>query len=139
MLYPFRNDISSILDIGCGNGQKTAFLAHRLPAAQVLGIDFSQQGITKAKASSPPIGEGNGYGSLHFQCIDVEDDTPYEHSYDLVFSYHVLEHVEDWKGSWGRCPDAQTNSYSFVFPLVKNYTGRKEKCLVISEGLARQK
>ena len=89
--------VKSVLDVGCGNGAKTAFIAHALPDAEVFGIDFSLQGIALAIKSYVPSSSNSGHCNLSFRCVDAEDNSSYERNYDLVFSYHVLEHVEDWQ------------------------------------------
>src|SRR5436189_5538052 len=43
--------ISSILDVGCGEGTITWELANYFPEAETTGIDFSIAGITCARAS----------------------------------------------------------------------------------------
>lgn len=123
MLCPYCNNIRSVIDIGCGNGQKTAFIARKLPGAEVFGIDFSEQGISLAIKSYVSPGKQS---NLSFRCINVEDDSPYKRSYDLVFSYHVLEHVEDWRlvlRKMARCSD----NFVLVCVPIGNKLYRKEK------------
>lgn len=75
------NRPESILVIGCGDGLEAAILADRL-ATRVIGVDVShafdpdaskQVELRVADAMALPFDEG---------------------SFDLVFSFHVLEHVE---------------------------------------------
>ncbi len=80
---------SRVLDLGCGEGSTTAFLANSLRPADVLGIDRSEAGIQCAR--------GRYRGSnLRFEC---QDDTAAlaDRTFDLVTCFEVLEHVEDWR------------------------------------------
>jgi SAM-dependent methyltransferase len=44
-----------VLDLGCGAGNVTAFLAQRWPDARIVGVDNSQEMLAKARAST--VGE----------------------------------------------------------------------------------
>jgi len=41
-----------VLDLGCGAGNVTAFLAQRWPDARIVGVDNSQEMLAKARAST---------------------------------------------------------------------------------------
>ncbi|PYS25466.1 MAG: SAM-dependent methyltransferase [Acidobacteria bacterium] len=77
----------SILEIGCGTGKNTAFLASI--ANKMLALDFSEQMIEKAKHKSST-------DNVTFRVADITD--PWlvaDRSIDLVTCNLVLEHVED--------------------------------------------
>jgi|ERR1043166_1419905 SAM-dependent methyltransferase len=80
--------IESILDVGCGEGTTTHFLAKMAPDAQVLGVDFSNAGIQCARSrySRPNL------NFLHDESLRHLDD-----KFDLVSAFEVLEHVEEWQ------------------------------------------
>lgn len=59
---------ASLLDIGCGSGEIAAWLAER--NFNVLGIDFSQSAIQKAKSAASEMP-----GRLEFKVVDVCRDT----------------------------------------------------------------
>lgn len=84
-----KNSLSSIADVGCGVGNKTAHMAQHFPKSQVFGFDFSKEGIA---AASKYHKEKN----LSFSTKDI---TAIAHSkkYDLVTAFDVLEHIDDWK------------------------------------------
>jgi tRNA G46 methylase TrmB len=42
------DSIHTVLDVGCGDGFFTVHISEALPNANILGIDFSQLGITQA-------------------------------------------------------------------------------------------
>jgi trans-aconitate methyltransferase len=49
--FPEKVKIESILDVGCGNGITTAFLADCFPQSHVVGLDFSKNAIDIPKGS----------------------------------------------------------------------------------------
>lgn len=76
----------SILDYGCGVGAWLGLLSSTFPHAQIYGVDVSKTAIDKAKSRFP---------GHHFHTLDGLR-APFEDAqFDLVFSYHVLEHVDD--------------------------------------------
>lgn len=82
-------DVDTILDIGCGSGDKAALLSSRFPQATVTGVDFSEEAIEKAESLF-------GNRQLKFICDDVTERCNWE-TYDLVTSFQVLEHLDNWE------------------------------------------
>ena len=77
-----------ILDYGCGQGAWIDILSARFPKSRIYGLDISDVAIERAKSRFP---------IYEFRTFDGEmADFPDEH-FDLIFSYHVLEHVVDIK------------------------------------------
>ncbi len=75
-----------VLDYGCGQGSWIDLQATIFPEAKIYGIDISGTAIEKAKRR---------FANFHFNVFDG-DKAPFPNeSFDLVFSYHVLEHVYD--------------------------------------------
>ena len=77
----------SILEIGCGTGKNTAFLAEI--GAQVLALDFSEGMIARAreKVTGPHV---------RFQFADLTWPWPCaEADFDLIVCCLVLEHIQD--------------------------------------------
>ncbi len=99
--------IKTVLDVGSGEGTTTAHLAEKLPNAKVLGIDFSKSGIDISRVAYP------------FQNLEFTHDPNSEallKQYDLVSSFEVLEHVEDWQDLLGRLAHASRKYLLFSFP-----------------------
>ena len=78
-----------VLDLGCGEGTTTSFLAVSLAGAEVTGIDRSEMGVRCAQARyrSP---------TLTFVRRENTSEIP-EGSFALVTCLEVLEHVDDWQ------------------------------------------
>jgi len=76
--------IDNILDHGCGQGSWIHILQDRFPNAKITGIDISKNGIDVAKKLFP---------KHTFLFFDGETAPLSDSSYDLIFSYHVLDAV----------------------------------------------
>ena len=77
----------SILEIGCGTGKNTTFLAQ--VGVRVHALDFSEGMIEKAR-------EKVKAGNVRFSVADLTQKWPCEdQAYDLIVCNLVLEHIED--------------------------------------------
>lgn len=74
---------SAILDVGCGGGFKTKFLADR--GFAVKGTDFSESMIAAA---------GRKYPTLDFAVRDLHDIDQEPGTYDAIFAQAVLLHIK---------------------------------------------
>jgi 2-polyprenyl-3-methyl-5-hydroxy-6-metoxy-1,4-benzoquinol methylase len=77
-------DARRVLDIGCGNGALTGRLA--VPGRQVMGADFAQSGVERAREAFP---------NLEFFVHDVTEPLASEMrgKFDVVVSTEVIEHL----------------------------------------------
>ena len=100
-------ELNSILDLGCGQGCNTYYLAKWLPDANVTGIDFSETGIRLAKYlyHSP---------NLNFE-VDL-NSKKLSSSFDLVTCFEVLEHVNDWQDLLRRIASSANKYVMLSFP-----------------------
>ncbi len=77
----------SILEIGCGTGKNTTFLARI--GGRLHALDFSEGMIEKAK-------EKVNAANVRFSMADLKQKWPCEdRAYDLIVCNLVLEHIED--------------------------------------------
>jgi malonyl-CoA O-methyltransferase len=81
-----NRQFDSILELGCGTGKNTVFLAQI--GERVHALDFSEGMIQKAK-------EKVKAGNVHFEMADLTKRWPCEdNAYDLITCNLVLEHIE---------------------------------------------
>jgi SAM-dependent methyltransferase len=89
-LQEINGPISSVLDVGCGQGRLAAFLLDVLPAAKYSGMDLAQPQLSGTLAVRP-----EGEFILH----DIREPfrkasaPPYIRQWDLVLASEVLLHV----------------------------------------------
>lgn len=75
----------NILEIGCGTGFVLANTRQIFPAAQLSGSDIFTEGLAFAKQRVP--------SATLFQMDACH--IPFQHEFDLIGSFDVLEHIED--------------------------------------------
>lgn len=78
-----------VLELGCGKGFNSIFLARKLPAIEFSGIDITDQHLTVAKKKSHPI-ENIKFAYGDFHKLDFEDS-----SFDFIFELESICHAND--------------------------------------------
>ncbi len=110
----------SVLEIGCGTGKNTDFLAQI--GKNVHALDFSQGMIGKAKAKVKA-------GNVRFSTADLTKRWPCEDgAYDLISCNLVLEHIEDLSHIFTEAARVlESNGKFLVIELhpFKQYEGKK--------------
>lgn len=86
VLAAIEGPIATVLDYGCGRGTWTPLLRRRFGGARLAGLDISAVGVRAAREAHPDV----DYKVMSGSTAPFAAGT-----FDLVFSYHVLEHVED--------------------------------------------
>lgn len=77
----------SVLDLGCGTGRHTQWLANS--GATVTGVDFSEEMLEKARSKVTT-------DVVRFLTHDLHEPFPFKTGeFDLVVSGLVLEHIQD--------------------------------------------
>ena len=90
--YLDKNNISNLLDVGCGQGNKTLYLSDYLGNIKAIGLDSSHTGINLAKQVY------SNKKNLEFIEMNLDDfSSKSEIKYDIVSALEVLEHIEDWQ------------------------------------------
>ncbi len=78
------NSKTSVLDIGCGAGNSTNLISQN--TADVIGIDFSERMIDKAREVYP---------NITFKSSDAEDIPLEDNSVDVVIANFVIHHFAE--------------------------------------------
>jgi 2-polyprenyl-3-methyl-5-hydroxy-6-metoxy-1,4-benzoquinol methylase len=76
----------NVVDLGCGAG-KTAYFVACAGAKSVVGIDYSETAIAKAKSQYKAE-------NLYYQCMNLSD---WKEPVDIVMSNGTLEHINNPK------------------------------------------
>lgn len=79
------DDVSDVLDLGCGPGNSTALLLKRWPLARIMGVDNSPAMLEQARVAVP---------ECRFIEADVRKFKP-EHAVDLIYANASLQWVPD--------------------------------------------
>ncbi len=79
------DDVTDVVDLGCGPGNSTALLQQRWPAAQITGVDTSPAMLTEARASLP---------GCRFVEADIRHYRP-EHALSVIYANASLQWVDD--------------------------------------------
>ena len=85
-------DGMDVLDLGCGWGSLSLWMAERYPNGRILGVSNSngQREWIVAEA------ERRGLTNLEIRTQDVNDFTPAEGVFDRVVSIEMFEHMRNW-------------------------------------------
>ncbi len=74
----------SVVDLGCGPGNVTPLLQKRWPTADILGLDNSDEMLSRAREAVPDV---------KFDKVDVSAWTP-ARKFDVIFSNAALQWIE---------------------------------------------
>lgn len=109
-------ETGNALDFGCGNGLLTDVIRRALPAGwRVYGTDISRVAIGHATDWFPEC-----------SFFTMGDDVPAGGRFDLVFTHHVLEHVEDLGGTLAQLDSMMRESVTAVHILPCGNEGSLE-------------
>ena len=82
-----------VLEFGSGVGVFAGAVKSGMPSLEVHGCDISRTGVEKARARHPQV---------CFHLLDDDGAEPPLGHFDLIYSHHVLEHVQDLDGALAR-------------------------------------
>lgn len=109
-----------VLDAGCGQGYGAFFLSHT--ARKVLGIDIAHEAINDAK-------ENYARSNLYFKVMDVVKMEFPDDFFDVVCSFEVIEHLDDYKRFLAEVVRVlKPSGYFFISTPNAEVFGRGEYC-----------
>lgn len=113
-------DFFKVIELGCGTGKNTNYLLEK--AEKIIGLDFSQEMLNKAKAKIQDE-------RVEFQKADLTAEWNIENDYaDLITCSLVLEHIEDLDFIFNQANKKLKNGgFFFISELhpFKQYSGSK--------------
>lgn len=117
-----------ILDLGCGNGEFTGVLKKALPKWNVYGADISAVAIENAQ-------------KRHSNCsfFLTSDNYFVNKKFDILFTHHVLEHVNDIKKTWAEI-DQYLKKRAFalhILPCGNQGSFEYNLCMLKKDGIEK--
>ncbi len=100
-----------ILDVGCGPADVDLLLATKMPLANILAIDGSEQMLSAAGAKIKDLGLSE---RIHLQKVQIPDNSLPLHVHDLILTKDLLHHLPDPMIFWReaeRLASPQTTIY----------------------------
>ncbi|MBC7631221.1 methyltransferase domain-containing protein [Aeromicrobium sp.] len=110
-----EGDPASIVDLGCGPGHLTAVLRGRWPAAEILGVDSSEEMLDVAVSA-------NADDHASYELADVAAWIPPE-PVDLIVSNALFQWVPEQLPVIGRLIAAVAPGGTFALQVPNNYAG----------------
>jgi 2-polyprenyl-3-methyl-5-hydroxy-6-metoxy-1,4-benzoquinol methylase len=80
-----------ILEIGCGRGGFSCWIARQAEPQEQVAIDFSDTAVAKARAHASQA----GLHAIHWETGDIQAIARPDASFDTVVSCETIEHVPD--------------------------------------------
>lgn len=77
-----------VLDVGCGTGTLTHWLAQRVSSGRVVGVDFAEAMLAEARRRVMA-------SHVEFRLVDVCAEPPGREEFDWVICYQVFPHFRD--------------------------------------------
>jgi SAM-dependent methyltransferase len=98
-----EKDFKSVLELGCGKGFNSIFLAKLFPQIKFYGIDITHEHLLIAER------EGKSIDNLEFSYGDFHDIEYKNESFDLIFELesicHALDHEKVLKSIYSKLKD----------------------------------
>ncbi|WP_444936574.1 class I SAM-dependent methyltransferase [Microbulbifer sp. JMSA004] len=89
---PFQK-AKSILDVGCGDGRITRYIAENLEHGSVIGVDLTEDMIKHAREMHGDV------PNLSFQQMSA-DELTFNKKFDMIFSFSCLHWVKNQAKVW---------------------------------------
>lgn len=83
-----------VADVGCGCGQSSVILAKAFPRSKVVGIDFDERSIGRARS----LAKQSGASNVEFIAASA-DKLPRQPRFDLICSFDCIHDMVDPRGT----------------------------------------
>ncbi|WP_298313203.1 class I SAM-dependent methyltransferase [uncultured Aquimarina sp.] len=117
-----KYDFENVLELGCGTGKNTKWLLEK--AKQIIGLDFSQEMLNKAK-------EKVSDERVIFKKVDLTENWEIENDFsELITCSLTLEHIENLDHIFNQANlKLKKNGLFFISELhpFKQYSGSKAR------------
>lgn len=90
-------DGQSVLELGCGWGSLTLWMAERYPASAITAVSNSASQRAHIEAQA----QARGIGNVRVITCDMNDFAP-EGRFDRIVSVEMFEHMANWRGLLAR-------------------------------------
>ena len=102
-----------VLEIGCAIGAFSKILNEK--GFEVTATDISEFILIEAKKKNPTV---------EFKVLDIEKEKPKSNTYDYIFAFEVLEHLEDPKNAIVKIKSMLKRGGVFIFstPFLSDQT-----------------
>ena len=139
----------SVLDVGCGNGERVLQLAFRYPEIQFTGLELTNGGTETAKsiqnleqipkvlinASPKPLVDLTAHKSINFVCASAKNIPFKDNCFDLVYTSLSLEQMELIREYALKEIFRVTNKYSSFYETFLDYNNKlPQLAYIYSEG-----
>jgi len=128
----------SVLDVGCGNGERVLQLACRFPKIQFTGLELTSGGIQTAEniqnldqlpdplinISPQPLLDLTAHKSANFVCSSAKKIPFDDKSFDLVYTSLSLEQMETIRQEALKEIFRVTIKYSSFYEAFKDYNNK---------------
>src|SRR5262249_22814251 len=81
---------ATVADVGCGHGQSTVTLARAFPNSEIVGIDYHEPSIERARE----LAAEQGVDNVRFIAV-AADKIPGDRHYDLICSFDCIHDMVD--------------------------------------------
>lgn len=115
---------AAMLEVGCGDGAVLSAMRRYAPAARLVGAEISQTAAELARGR-PEIAEVHTFKAG--EPLPFADD-----AFPLVFATHVLEHVDDPRGSLRELARVSAGLVCVEVPLEANVAARRGQAVTRS-------
>jgi len=115
-----------ILDLGCGDGKLTYYLASKVPSGEVVGLDISEAMIAQAQQDYADV------ANLSFVKVGAEEFV-FDQPFDLIMSFNALHWVKDHAEVLARSKKSLKPGGEILFFMVSGRGDPRIRDILLSE------